>query len=162
MKVANWHIKFTEKNGSAPYGVGRYPLPHYSYRPGKWTNAETPSICNSGWHCALNTASAYHYSRVTRRMFVVEGRGAAAYGTDKLAFEQIRFLFEVTPGLWNDFISPIISGHATPKSALKQIAIDLMTGDRFNALKNKWLAKKFDAYVNKHIKNYMEETTGKK
>ena len=78
-------------NGGSP--VFRYPLPT-GRRPGAWTEpVPGPVACERGYHL---TTRPLNYGK-GRRLFVAEGRGAASARADKVAFESVRLLVEITP-----------------------------------------------------------------
>ena len=61
--------------------------------PGTWTKPCDPQMCKSGYHLTLHPL---RYDGT--RLFVAEGKGAiACENGDKVAYEQARLLFEVTP-----------------------------------------------------------------
>jgi hypothetical protein len=63
---------------------------------GEWTPAETPVLCESGWHATEEKDALTHLpDGVGAELWVVERRGAVVKGDDKFAAESLRLVHHV-------------------------------------------------------------------
>ena len=97
-------FKVLDQHGYANNGGDyQYDLPQDG-KPGKWTKPikRRIKICNDGYHLTRDPLEWYDSNA---RLFVAEGRGEYDldnYCGDKIAFESVRLLEEVTPK-WKGF-----------------------------------------------------------
>lgn len=167
MKVKRWHLKFTKKDLTPPYGNSstKYPMPT---KKKLWNGEETPVcskwtpavdsvlLCRRGWHAALDLENAKQFSRNYRRTFVVEGRGTVDQDGHKIAYAQMRFILEVTPEMWQTFAESITNKRSLSRLDMREVIRALVSRDYAEMLVRESVATAFKKFIDKKIEEVVE------
>ena len=78
-------------DGKSPYTKTSMP------KIGKWTKKTEPIMCLSGWHVTTRPDLYRNDKWKNIQIYLVEGKGKMKINGDKISFESIRLIKEITP-----------------------------------------------------------------
>ena len=78
-------------NGKSPYAGS--PIPEIN----KWTEKKEPDMCVQGWHVTTRPDLYRNNNWDEVKVYLCEGKGSMTVGNDKVSFQQIKIIQEITP-----------------------------------------------------------------